>query len=298
MVPKEELSRVAGMNQTLQGALNVVGPALGAGLVSVMPLHGTLAIDVGTALIAIFLLLLVEIPQPENHRDETVTILQDLASGFNYVWSWPGLFAILIIAALLNFVSAPAFSLLPLLVTERFSGGVARVGFMNSTLGAGLLLGGLVLSAWGGFSSKILTSMTALIGGGVGMLLTGISPPGAFWLAVTGIFVEGFMNPIINGPFFALIQEKVAPEMQGRVFTLVMSFSMAVSPLGMALAGPVGDRFGVNVWFALAGVTMIGSGALSLLSPTIRNIEQQQAEDSEAVQETAAPTPEPVLAGD
>ena len=59
-----------------------------------------------------------------------------------------------------------------------------------------------------------------LIGMGVGILLVGLAPANAFWWALAAIGLAGFMMPLTNGPIMALLQSIVAPEMQGRVFTL------------------------------------------------------------------------------
>ena len=66
MVPDEQLTRVAGVNQTMQGALNVIGPPLGAMLVALLPFEGIMLMDVGTAVLAVAPLFFVSIPQPDR----------------------------------------------------------------------------------------------------------------------------------------------------------------------------------------------------------------------------------------
>ena len=66
MVPKEHLTRIQGMNQMLNGGLNIVAAPLGAFLIGILPMQGILAIDVATALFAIVPLLMIQIPQPER----------------------------------------------------------------------------------------------------------------------------------------------------------------------------------------------------------------------------------------
>src|SRR5215208_4891477 len=65
LVPREHLARVQGFNQALYGGLNIVSAPLGAFLLSSLPMQGILSIDVGTALLAISILLFIQIPQPE-----------------------------------------------------------------------------------------------------------------------------------------------------------------------------------------------------------------------------------------
>jgi DHA3 family macrolide efflux protein-like MFS transporter len=278
MVPKKHLSRVAGLNQTMQGALNIVAPPLGAILLSLLPLHAIMGIDLGTAAVAIVSLLLVAIPQPERtaaaDAGHKVSVWDDFRAGLRYVWGWPGLMAILVMAMIINFVVNPAFSLMPLLVTEHFGGGALQLGWLQSGWGIGMLLGGLILSVWGGFRRRVYTSLVGLVLEGAAILVIGLAPGHGFSLALGAIFVAGFMNPLINGPLLAILQATVEPEMQGRVFTLVSSLSSAMMPLSLAVAGPVADLIGVRQWYVIGGAIFALSGAVSFFVPVIVNIEK------------------------
>ena len=108
---------------------------------------------------------------------------------------------------------------------------------------------------------------------GAGTLLVGMAPAAAFWLALGGLFCAGFMNPIANGPLFATIQAKVAPQMQGRVFTVMQSAASAMSPLSMIVAGPVADLLGVRVWYVVAGAVCTLMGLAAFCVPAIVDLE-------------------------
>jgi len=279
MVPDEHLSRVAGLNQSLRGSVNIVGPPLGALLLALVPLQGVLAVDVGTAVLAILPLLFIDVPQPEGGSEESgpvpeVSIVQDVRQGFRYVRGWPGLFVVLVMASVINLLLTPATSLMPLLVTDHFGGEALELGWLESAWGGGVVVGGLILSAWGGFRRRILTSMMGLIGIGLGFLLVGLVPSSAFLLAVGGMFLAGAMNPITNGPLFSIIQTSVDPGMQGRVFALVQSMAAAATPLGMLIAGPVADAWGVRLWYVVGGLgcTLMGLG--SFFVPIIVRLEE------------------------
>lgn len=274
MVPKEQLARVAGANQTMGGILNIISPPMGALLIGLLPLHGIMAIDVVTAIIAIGPLLFIHIPQPARAAAAPTTVWQDVRVGFLYMWRWPGMFAILIMATLINMVYNPAFSLLPILVTRHFELGALELGWINSAWGFGIIAGGLTLSAWGGFKKRLYTSMLGLVGMGVGTILIGLAPAHMFWLALAGMALTGFMNPIANAPVFAMLQDIVDPQVQGRVFTVLMSVSAAASPLGMAVAGPLSDAVGVQVWFLVGGVMSMLMAAAALSIPAIVHLEE------------------------
>ena len=276
MVPKKHLSRVAGANQTLQGFMNIIGPALGAFFIAMMPMQGILFIDVSTAALAVIPLLFFAIPQPVRNGTKAspkalgkTSLFQDLAEGWNYVTGWPGLMAIIFLAMLVNFLINPAFSLLPLVVSQHFGKGAYELGFINSAYGAGVIVGGLILSAWGGFKNRILTSLVALTISGAALLSVGLAPSNMYILGVVGIGIFGFLNPMVNGPLFAVMQAKVEPEIQGRVFSLLTAGAGLASPLGLAIAGPVSDATNNQLWFVVGGILTIVAGLGSFFVPDI-----------------------------
>lgn len=273
MVPERHLSRVAGLNQTLMGSMNIVAPPLGALLLAIMPLHAIMGIDVVTASLAILFLFFVRIPRPVRSvvvpGETGPSVLADVRAGLTYVWRWPGMIILMVLATMINFLLNPAFSLLPLLVTRHFGGEALQLGWMNSTFGIGIVAGGITLGVWGGFRRKIVTSLMGLIGMGSGILLLGLAPANAFWWGLVAMGFAGFMMPLCNGPIMALMQSIVAPEMQGRVFTLIGSLSAAMSPLGLIVAGPVADAFGVRAWFMIGGLACILMGVIAFMIPSV-----------------------------
>jgi DHA3 family macrolide efflux protein-like MFS transporter len=304
MVPKEQLPRVAGLNQTMGGAVNVISPPLGALLLKLLPLHGIMAIDVATALFAIVPLLFIPIPQPDQVAKKasasTVTatphasLWQDVREGLRYIVHWPGLLAICVLAMFLNLLISPAMSLLPILVTRHFDSQAGQLAGLNSAWGIGLILGGLLLSAWGGFERRIVTMLIGIVGLGLGALLVGLTPATAFPLAAAGLFFGAVMNALCNGSAFALLQSVIAPEMQGRVFTVVMSLCNAMTPLGMAIAGPAADRFGVRILYVVGGIAQILLGVGGFFVPAIMHLEDNNEHDRDDIEPRAEPVPVPV----
>ncbi|MDX9990743.1 MAG: MFS transporter [Anaerolineales bacterium] len=288
MVPKEQLARVAGLQQTLYGLVSIVAPPTGAVLISLIPTQGVLMIDVITALIAILPLLLIAIPQPIREQTEAgehkTSYWQDVREGLAYVAAWPGLMAILLMAVLINFLLTPAGSLMPLLVTKHFGLGALEFGLTDSLFGAGMIAGGILLGIWGGFKRRIVTSMIGIIGLGIGVVTTGLAPANMFWLALVGMTVMGFMNPITNGPLHAVVQATVKPEMQGRVMSLTTSAATAMTPLSLAVAGPVSDLIGIRTWYIFGGMVCLLIGIAAFFIPAIMNVEENH-------NEAAAPLP-------
>jgi DHA3 family macrolide efflux protein-like MFS transporter len=279
MVPKEHLSRIQGANQTMEGVLSIGSAPLGALLLGILPMQAVLAVDVSTAVLAIGPLLFIPIPQPIRHDTPAgapgglSALWVDIRAGLQYVRGWPGLFILLIMATLINLVLNPAFALLPILVTKHFGGQAIQLAWIESALGIGMVIGGLGLSAWGGFRRRILTSLTGLVGLGIGVAGIGLAPASAFNLALFAMLFAGIMGPIVNGPIHAVVQAAVDPQMQGRVFTLIGSMAAAMSPLGMLIAGPVADFAGVRTWFIAGGLVTALMGIVGFFLPVIIHVE-------------------------
>ncbi len=279
LVPKEQMSRVEGMNQSIRGLLNVVGPPFAALLLEISPIYNILFIDILTALLAVAPLTFVRIPKPieasEGKFSSASELFNDVKFGFRYLWNWKGMLLLTLTATFLNFLINPGFTLAPLLVTQHFSGGAIQLSLVESAFGIGVIAGGLILSTWGGFKKHILTSLTGIIGMGIGILLIAIAPADQFNLALAGMLITGVMNPIANGSLTAIMQSNVKPEMQGRVFTTLNSMASAMSPISMIIAAPVAGIVGIQGWFYIGGLGCILMGLLGIFNPAIMNIEKE-----------------------
>jgi DHA3 family macrolide efflux protein-like MFS transporter len=178
MVPNRHLARVAGANQLLQGLIGILAPPLGALLLGLVSTSGVLMVDIATAAVAVSTLGFVSIPQPAkqaqaNGAPANASYWQDLRAGFRYVLTWPGLLGLILLAMMLNFLLSPAGSLLPLLVMREFHGGALHLAWAESVFGVGIILGGILLSAWGGFKRRIKSVLVGIMGVGIGVLLSG-----------------------------------------------------------------------------------------------------------------------------
>ena len=287
MVPEKHLSRVAGINQALRGGLSIVAPPLGALLMTILPFYQVIAVDIVTALIAITPLFFIRIPQPVRQDIQTVvtpgTIMKDVVDGFKFVKAWPGMLMLGLLAAFINFVLAPFGTFLPLLVTKHFLKGVWELSLLESCLGFGIVGGGLLLGVWGGFKKRIVTSLAGVIGVGLGVLLVGLAPANAFYLAVVGMIVLGVMNPMANGPLMAIMQSKIPPEMQGRVMSLVTSVCTAMMPLALLVSAPIANTLGLRFWYWMGGLITILIGIAAMFSSRIMAIEEKTFENEGTV---------------
>jgi MFS transporter, DHA3 family, macrolide efflux protein len=305
MVPERHLTRVAGLNQTMNGMLTIAGPPLGALLLALLPLHGVMLVDVGTALFAVIPLMFIPIPQParaEGVGAKMQSVWHDLRDGFRYLRGWPGAVALISGALIFKVALTPAFSLLPLLVKSHFGGGAGELSLLESIAGIGMVTGGLALSAWGGFRRKVLTLLMGLSGVGLGVVALGFTPSYLFPVALGSMFFLGCMIPMTDGPIMAIFQTTIAPNMQGRVFALLGSLVSLSSPLGLAIAGPVSDRLGIQIWFIIAGFLCLSVAFVSFFIPAIMHIEENHTALRQSAESEGAPgqvatepvVPEPV----
>lgn len=286
MVPERHLSRVAGLNQGLRGGANIVSPPLAVLLLEAVSTQGVLAVDVVTALLAIVPLFFVAIPQPAREAETRTTaasVLADMRAGLRFVWRWTGMALLVAVIALLHLLAMPAFALVPVMVTNYLDGGASHLAWLQSAFGVGMVCGGLALGAWGGSKRRAATAALALAMIGVGMAVMGAAPATAFPLSVSAWFCVGFMIPMVSGSIQAMLQATVPPKMQGRVFALVQSASSAMSPLGMAIAGPVADVWNARLWYVLTGVVMITLGVGMFFVPAIMRLEDQAAKIAASV---------------
>ncbi len=288
MVPEKELARVSGLNQAIRGVLNIVGPPLGALLLEFLPLYGVLFVDIGTAALAITTLFIVTIPQPKLMQVvQSITprrLLQDVGAGFRYIFGWSGLFAILIGASFINFFLAPTSALMPLLVVEHFQGQAWHLGILESAFGIGVVVGGLVLTAWGGFKKRIFTSLMGITGIAIGTLVMGLAPASVFTMAVIGMGVCGLTIPFANGPLHAVVQAKVAPEMQGRVFSTIISFATFMQVPAMLISGPIAQGLGVRMWYVISAIGCFAIVVVLRLMPSVMHIEDNHVAVSDPIE--------------
>lgn len=279
LVPHGQLTRVAGANQFLHGALTIVAPPTGALLVGLLSTAAILAIDVGTAALAVLPLLAIDIPSPPGQAAARAdaglpsSYARDVRAGVAYVAAWRGLSWLILLAMLLNLLLSPSSALLPLLILKEFGGGPVQLGWVESALGLGILAGGLLLGLWGGFRKRILTSLAGILVLGTAIVAAGLTPADRFALLLAAFFAVGAGQVLANGPIVAILQSTVHPDYQGRVFSLVGAGAGAMMPLGLLLAGPIADLAGVRAWFVAGGGICVVVCLLALRVPAIMDIE-------------------------
>ncbi len=244
MIPKQHYGRANGMLSLADTASNIFAPILAGSLLGIIGLPGILLIDLGTFIFAIGALLLVHIPQPrltvEGQRAQG-NILKEAVFGFHYILSRPSLLALQLVFLAGNFLIGVPQAVQAAMVLANTASNEKALAYVNSAAAVGGVVGGLVMSAWGGPKRR---SHGVLLGWFVssmlGFVLMGIGRVVPVW-AVAG-FCGMFFIPIINGSNQAIWQAKVPPDLQGKVFSIRRLIAWFVTPLAMLVAGPLADK--------------------------------------------------------
>lgn len=257
IVPEDKLTRVNGINGTLQALMMFVAPIVSAGLLTYASIEFIFFIDVVTAAIAIStLLLFLKIPLHQKATDQqTTSYLDDFKQGLRYIKDHSFLKPFFIFFAFFFVLMAPAAFLTPLQVARSFGDDYWRLTAIEIAFSIGMMAGGAIIASWGGFRNKVYTMALANMVMGACTLLLGVVPIFWVYLAFMGIF--GLAMPLANTPTMVLLQERVDPNYMGRIFGVFGMISTSMMPIGMMIFGPLADVVRIE-WLLLGtGVLII-----------------------------------------
>ncbi len=244
MIPKEHYGRANGMLSLADTASNIFAPILAGALLGIIGVPGILLIDLGALLCAISALLVVHIPQPrvtEEGRQAQGNILKEAVFGFRYILSRPSLLSLQVVFLIGNFFVGIPGAVQAAMVLANTASNEKALAYVNSAGAVGGVVGGLVMSAWGGPKRRAHGVLLGwFISSLLGTVMMGFGRAIPAW-ALAGFFGMFFL-PIINGSNQAIWQAKVPPDLQGKVFSIRRLIAWFVSPLAMLVAGPLADK--------------------------------------------------------
>lgn len=278
ITPKHHLTRVAAIIQMLRSGINLAAPLLGVLLLGFLKLQLILLIDIVTAAIAIFSLLIIELPKlihKSAHPSTLSGYMKDLKIGFRYVYHWKGLLALILAFSIANFLLAPVLAMMPLVITGYFKGGVAEYGFFEMSLAIGIILGSLTLSVWGCTKKKIISVNIAQILCGVFITVIGFVSPGQFYLVLGAAVLIGISSAYINSPVIAIIQGSVDKHALGRVMSIATTLTAVSMPISLVFAGPLAEHFSPMLLIWLPGLLSVLLGVVCFLIPDLMKIEDE-----------------------
>lgn len=269
LAPPEKLMRVNGINGSIQSMIMLLSPAASGALMSALPLGQVFFVDVATAAIAITIMAFLKIPLHHKAAQKLKGgYFTDLKQGLSYVRHSSFIKQLLVAFSLFSFFAVPAAMLTPLQVSRTFGNEVWRLSAIEMLFSGGAVLGGILISAWGGFRNRTNTVFLGCVGFGVCTVLLGLIGNFPLYLVVTG--VTGLFMPLLNTAIMVILQEKVGSDMQGRIFSLIQIVGSSTIPLGMVLFGPLADAIAVETLLWSTGAVLLILSVCLLFSRRLR----------------------------
>lgn len=298
LLPQEQYARAGGLRSLLNSLAHIGGPTLAGILLAFTNLGTLLVIELVTFFLAVLTLLPVYIPPPakEGGGDELGPLWKEVSYGFRYIASRPSILGLTLTFTAFTFFSMLGVTLLSAMILARNGDDEVLLGGVRSALGLGGLAGGLFISFWGGPKRKVYGVFLGVIGGSAALVGMGLGQSFFTWAA--SAFVAFFFFPMLDAFSGAIYQRKIAPQVQGKVFSAMRVISHTGTTLAYLLAGPLADRVsepamqpggaltglfgqvvgtgagaGMALMFVFAGVLGVLTGIAALLYKPVRDIE-------------------------
>ena len=300
MVPKDKYDRANGMMMLVESGPAIFSPMIAGALLPILGVTGILTIDVITFVIAIGTLLIVFIPQPEQTVEGQTgkgNLLSEAAYGFKYIFQRKPLLGLLVAILCLNLVHGFSNALFAPMLLSRSNNNSAVLGSAQSAFAIGGVVGGLIVSTWGGFKKRI---RGMLIGWGFfavfGLIIFGLGRSLYVWIPAAILAAMTF--PFTQSASNAIWQSKVAPDIQGRVFSARRLIAWLADPIMPVVAGALADYVtepamqgqtilsktfgwmvgtgpgsGMSLQFLASGLGYLVIVGIVWFIPTIRNVE-------------------------
>lgn len=242
LVPPESLGRANASLGLAMGLVQLLSPGIAGVLMHTYGMKAIFIIDLTTFVVGLFSLIVFRLPshkRGEHVTEEKTGMFAEMAFAWRYLKSKKGLLMVIGINSVLFFnLGAIQVSILPMILgfaTER------ELGLLQTCAGTGVILGSLFMIALGNFKekTKVLLTCCTLIG----IAITVAPMFQSVWLLGMGAFAVTSLFPVAAATSQTIWQRKVAPEMQGRVFSFRNTISSAMTPVAYFLAGHLADTY-------------------------------------------------------
>lgn len=262
LVPPTEITKAGGFGQMINSACSMVGPMLGAFLMSVTSLQYAMLVDVLGAIFALVTLSFIKIPQPIIDQSRKQSFIDDMKQGIRVFKSNKALLRLCMPMLISTIIFVPLGTLLPLMVKEYFNGTAWHNGIIQTLFSCGMLISAMIIGITGGLKKQFLMISLSIGLLGICALIGGIVPSHLFWVFCIIVFAMGTTGMGFNIPFTSYIQRTVPAENLGKVLSLVTSVISFAAPVGMFIAGSISEIIGVSNWMFFSGTVMIFIGIL------------------------------------
>jgi DHA3 family macrolide efflux protein-like MFS transporter len=261
MVPQEKLSRINGVNFLFSGVVQFIAPFVAAVFLLILPINIILWVDVITFFLALIPLLIIRIPsvvsQEEKEKNER-SFFKEFGLGFKTMKLIPGFLWLMLLSMLLNFLIVPIDSLLPYYVKIFHNGTDFNYAIVTMFFQGGMIIGAIMTSIKKSWNHKLKVIFVAVFVAMSGYLIMSLAPLGFFLIIGLGGAILGLSLPVINSLYQTVVQTIVPKDKLGRITSIDTTLSMAITPIGTIIAGPLADLLGVsNLYFYCALLALI-----------------------------------------
>jgi DHA3 family macrolide efflux protein-like MFS transporter len=267
IVPEPQLTKVNGINSSIQSCTMLAAPMASGALLSLASIETIFFLDVGTALVGIGIVyFLVKLPAPATTggadqtaqtgtpQSKSVNYFHDMREGIRYIAKHGYILRMIVLSTLFFIAAAPTAFLTPLQVTRDFGADVWRLTALEIAFSSGMLAGGILISVWGGFRNRIHTMALSCALVGIEAIALGLVS--SFWLYIAVMTLMGITMPLYNTPSTVLLQSTVESAYMGRVFGVFGMVSSLMMPAGMLIFGPLADRVPIAYLLISTGAVM------------------------------------------
>ncbi len=183
------------------------------------------------------------IPQPERSAEglqaDEGGLLQQAVFGFKYIFARPSLLGLQMVFFFGNLFSGMVFTVMAPMLLARSGQNSVVLGTVESFFAVGGILGGVLMSIWGGFKRRVNGVLLGWMVTSLAAVWLGMGQSLSAWIPAA--ILSMLVSPLINGSNQAIWQSKVAPDLQGRVFSARRLIAWFTNPLSPILAGTLAD---------------------------------------------------------
>ncbi len=254
MVGRELLPNAVSLNSVVMNSARVIGPAIGGVLIYTTGFAACFFVNAGSYVAVIVALLLMR--TAELHRSERIARAKgQVREGLVYAWRTPGLRHPLFAMAVIGTLAFNFTTTLPLLAKYTFHGGAGTYSTFSSAMGAGAVVGGLLVA----HRSRPSTGLLGLIGIGFGAMiaLVGLLPTEP--MTVVALVAMGVCSIAFIATANATVQLTADPTMRGRVMSLYAIAFLGSTPIGAPLMGWVSDTTSPRVALVIGAASAIAA---------------------------------------
>jgi hypothetical protein len=242
MVPKEQYSRANGLMSLMEAVPAVLSPFLAGVLLPVIGLTGILTLDVFTYGVAIVALLPVYVPQPPKTTEgqkESGNFFKEALYGFTYIFARPSLLGLQLVFLFGNLFTGIGYIVLAPMILSRTSNNASALGIVMTAGAVGAVVGGIGMSVWGGFKRRVHGVLGGWILSGLGFAFLGLGQTLPVWVVMSAF--SSLIGPLINSSNQSIWMAKVAPDVQGRVFSARRLIAWSTNPIAPIIGGVLAD---------------------------------------------------------